>query len=364
MTWRRCTTLVRVAAAAIALARIARAARRRPPLQVADSAGGPTISVVVPARDEAARLGPLLEALRQADDVAEVIVVDDQSSDSTAALATATGAIVVNGEPPPAGWAGKAWALQQGLAAATGEWVVTLDADTRPSPRLARALVARAQRDGLGFVTVGGRFECPSPGVRWLHPAMLTTLIYRFGAPDTVVPVRADRHLANGQCMAFRRSALADLGGFGPVAGHVVEDVALARHLASAGWHVAMVDGAQLLTTRMFETGRGTFTGWARSLALPQVEPRHRQLVDVAVVVLAQVLPLPRLLTRRGDVLDMALLAMRLGTLAGTRSAYEHHGVAYWTSPAADAVAATALAVGVVKPRQSWRGRPHPLSTA
>jgi dolichol-phosphate mannosyltransferase len=79
-----------------------------------------SISVVVPARDEAARIGPLLEAIVGAPGVAEVIVVDDQSSDGTADLARAAGARVVEpARPLPDGWAGKAWALQQGIEAAT-----------------------------------------------------------------------------------------------------------------------------------------------------------------------------------------------------------------------------------------------------
>ena len=107
------------------------------------------ISIVVPARDEATRIGPLLAAVVGAPGVAEVIVVDDESTDGTADVARAGGATVVTGEPLPAGWAGKAWALQQGLDAASGDWVVFLDADTRPSPELPGSLVARMIADDL-----------------------------------------------------------------------------------------------------------------------------------------------------------------------------------------------------------------------
>ena len=129
---------------------------------VASWPAGDGITVVVPARDEAARIGPLLAAVVGAPGVAEVIVVDDESTDGTADVARSGGATVLTGEPLPAGWGGKAWALQQGLDAASGDWVVFLDADTRPSPDLPGSLVARMVADDLDVLTVGGRFDCPT----------------------------------------------------------------------------------------------------------------------------------------------------------------------------------------------------------
>jgi dolichol-phosphate mannosyltransferase len=83
-------------------------------------------------------------------------------------------------------------------------------------------------------------------------------------------------------------------------------------------------------------------------------------LFDLAVVVLAQALPLPRLLTRRGDVIDLLLAALRLGTLAGTRTAYGRNDAAYWLSPLADPLAAFAIARGIARGgRQTWRGRTY-----
>jgi dolichol-phosphate mannosyltransferase len=266
---------------------------------------------------------------------------------------------VLSGVALPDGWAGKAWALEQGIAAASSQWVVTLDADTRPDPRLPSALVARASGERLDFLSVGGRFDCPSPGSRFLHPAMLTTLVYRFGPPGAR-PTRPDRMMANGQCTVFERTRFRDAGGMEPVRGEVVEDIALARHLAAQGRWVGFLDANELLTVRMFESFDDVLVGWGRSLALPGVEPPGRQLVDLAVVVLAQVLPLPRLLLRRGDLVDAGLVALRLGTLAGTRRAYTRTDAAYWASPLADPIAAAAIARGIARRgRQVWRGRSY-----
>lgn len=150
-------------------------------------------------------------------------------------------------------------------------------------------------------------------------------------------------------------------GGMSAVGGALVEDVALARHLADRGRRVAMLDGSSLLTVRMFESLADTWTGWGRSVALPGVEPLPRQLRQVAELAVTQAGPLLRLAVRRGDPLDVMLIACRLGTLVGTRRAYTRRDGAYWLSPLADVPAVARLLVGVIRPANSWRGRTYPI---
>ncbi len=319
-----------------------------------------TISVVIPARDEAARIAPLLAALRGDPTVSEVLVVDDESGDGTAELARRQGATVLTGAPLPVGWVGKPWALDQGLRAATGEWVVTMDADVEPAPGLPGALVERAMRDGLDLLSVAGRFSCPTRALRWLHPALLTTLVYRFGPAGAVHAPRPSRVLANGQCTAFRRQALLGAGGYSRVAGHLTDDIALARHLAARGWRTALLDGTSVLTVRMHDDAADAWRHWGRSLPMPDATAPGPQLLDLATLLVAQALPLPRLLLGRGDALDVALLALRLGTLAGTRRAYERADIAYWLSPLADPGAVGRVVWGAVRPGRTWRGRSYP----
>jgi dolichol-phosphate mannosyltransferase len=350
-------TVARLVAGVVTLARLARVVRARPPVTPAVGAIATSISVVVPARDEEHRIGPLLEALHTADGVTEVIVVDDESSDGTAALAAGHGVIVVPGRPPPPGWAGKTWALQQGLDAAGGEWIVALDADTRPDPRLPAAAVARARDDGIDLLTLAGRFELPTRPGRWLHAAMLATLVYRFGAPGTT-PAPA-RPIANGQFMVGRRAHLLDGGGLTAVAGQLVEDVALARHGVDAGWNVQFLDAGDLLAVRPYESMAGTWHGWGRSIGLPGIESRPRRLADVAVLALVMPLPQVRLLARRFDFVDALLVAVRLGTLVGTSRAYSRRGAPYWLSPFGDLPAVVAVGLSGIGRRSAWRGRPY-----
>ena len=356
---------VRIAGSLLAAARLSGAARRRPPLaaDAADARIGAdattSISVVIPARNEEHRIGPLLEALRRERTVGEVIVVDDESTDGTAALAGRLGADVVSGLPLPDGWVGKPWALDQGLRRATGDWVVTLDADVEPALGLPADLVRRAAADELDFVSVAGRFACPTAPLRWLHPALLTTLVYRFGPAGTTGTPRPDRTLANGQCTAFGRQALLDAGGFTPAAGHLTDDIALVRALAARGWRSALLDGTEVLQVRMHADAADAWASWGRSLPMPDVTSASTQVVDTITLLVAQALPLPRLLLGCGDVLDVGLLILRLGTLVGTARAYERTDLPYWLSPLADPAAVGRVVWGALRPGRTWRGRSY-----
>jgi dolichol-phosphate mannosyltransferase len=341
------------AAAAVVLARLARGRDRLPPLAAA--APGRSVSVVVPARDEEERIGPCLEALRADPGVAEVIVVDDRSSDRTAALARSYGARVVEGADLPAGWVGKPWALQQGLEAAHGEVVVSLDADTRPRPGLVGALDAALS--DADWVTCGPRFVCDTAGEQWLHPSMLAGLVYRFGPADVPAPGRI---VANGQCTAVLRERLLAVGGYRRAAGHMTDDAAQARGLAAEGWRVAFRDASALLEVKMHDSAAEVWREWGRSLALPGVEPRSWQAADVAVVWLAMGVPVLRLLTGRPRALDLALLAVRCALLVGLRGTYGRRGPAFWLSPFADPATAACLTLAVLRPRRVWRGRTYP----
>jgi dolichol-phosphate mannosyltransferase len=360
---RRAFTILQALAAVAALARMARGRTRRPPLAAPaeDEATRPRVSVVTPARDEERRLRGCLEPLLADDAASEVLVVDDRSADATAAVARACGARVVPGAALPAGWVGKPWALQQGLEAATGEVVVTLDADTRPRPGLVRALadaVAAAPERTLTSATA--RFDCRTAPERMLHASLLATLVYRFGPVDAAGSApAASRAVANGQCLAARRAPLLAEGGFALARDRMTDDVALARALRARGWDVAVHDGGDLLEVRMYESARETWREWGRSIAMPDVTSPAWLAADVAVVWLAMALPLPRLLAGRGTGLDALLAVVRLALHAATARAYRPRGPAFWLAPMADVAGAVRLTWSAVRPRREWRGRSY-----
>ena len=352
-------TLTQAVAAAVVLARLARGRTQRPPL-TADCVPAPPgpVSVVIPARDEAARIGPCLAGLADDPDVHEVIVVDDRSADATAAVAAAGGARVLTGAELPRGWVGKPWALQQGLEAAGGEYVVTLDADTRPRPGLIRALIAELD-SGADIVTGGVRFVCDTPGERWLHPSLLVTLVYRFGPIGVQVPARPQRVLMNGQCVAVRREPLLAAGGFRAAAAYMTDDVALGRALVSSGWRLSFVDAGDLISTRMHASTRELWREWGRSIAMTDVTTPAWQAADLAVVWLTLGLPPVRLALRRSTRLDKLLIAVRWAMVAPLGRAYTRRDVPFWLSPLADPLAALRLTWSALHPSRTWRGRTY-----
>lgn len=346
-------TLLRVAAAAWVAPGVARAALARRSTMSTGASSSPSttasrdVTVVVPARDEADRIGPLLDALEGR---YQVIVVDDGSTDETGTIARSHGATVIEAGARPAGWAGKTWALHCGVEAATGTWIVHLDADVRPHPDLPTAAAATAAQLGADLLTVATRVVAP-PRARWLHASMLATLVYRTGGPGALRP---GREPANGQVLVARRTTLAGPDGWSAVAGHVTEDVALARRLASTGRGVAMVEGPVEVSFDSFDDVR---RGWGRSIGLPGIEPRWRSIADTVALAVVMPLPLVRLLTRRGDVLDVALLLARWGTAIGVSRAYRPAGRAVWLSPLADPIAIAAVAASASQRMVTWRGR-------
>lgn len=361
---------VRVAARLVGTARGIRVARRDEP-----AAG--RIAVVVPVLNERDRLGPCLAGLvAQSAEVAEILVVDGGSTDGTGVLVARFAARDprvrwLDASPVPAGINGKAHGLQAGLDALGTDagWVLTIDADVRPGPDLARSLLAHAAATGLAAFSLATSQRLSGPGEGIVHPAMLATLVYRYGIPGhATASVR--RVQANGQCMLVRADALREAGAFTAVRDSVCEDVTLARELVLAGNRVGFYESDGLVSVEMYAGWREAFLGWTRSLPTHDRHAGVGTIIGLAEVALAQAMPVPvlvALLVRHGGRagwgtalgrVNLALLALRLGTLAGMARAYQDRPVTYWLSPLADVPVTVALARSAARRHHLWRGRP------
>jgi dolichol-phosphate mannosyltransferase len=337
------------------------------------------IGVILPVLDEARRVGPCLDGLlAQGPEVAEILVVDTGSTDGTQALVASyrqrdTRVRLVDASPIPDGWNGKAWGLERGLRqldTACG-WALTVDADTRPAPGLARALLAHAaqmaQTNEAAF-SVATRQEISGAGEGLLHPALLTTLVYRFGPPGRTVS-RVSQTQANGQCCLFRRAALEAVGGFAAVRASICEDVTIARLLVSEGASVGFYDAGDLMRVRMYEGWRETWRNWTRSLPMRDRFFGVAGVVGLLEVTFAQALaPLtllallatwrPLAPTRAALLaVTLTLTALRVGTLFGVARAYTRRPWTFWLSPLADLPVALQLWLSALRRRHIWRGR-------
>ena len=206
-----------------------------PELAPAVPRASPAVDVVVPARDEAgfvaASVGSLL-AQHYAGPV-NVILVDDGSADGTGTIARGLpGAMVVDGARRPAGWAGKLWAVAQGVDRGSAPWLLLTDADIVHDPRHLATLMAHAERNGLDMVSEMVALRCEAAAERLLIPAF----VYFFQLLFPFARVNAGRiAAAAGGTVLVRRATLERAGGIAAIRDRLIDDVALARAVKAGG---------------------------------------------------------------------------------------------------------------------------------
>jgi len=233
----------------------------------------PSVSVVVPARDEEQTLPLLLDSVRaQVPAVAEVVVVDDTSQDATAEVARAGGARVLSADPPPPGWTGKAWACHSGAGAATGDLLLFLDADTVLAPgALAALLDAHAAHGGL--VSVQPHHVVIRP-YEQLSAYFNVVAVMASGAftrrAGTGRPAHPDEHppMAFGPCLLTSRADHREAGGHAAVRADILDDAALAAAYGRAGLPVWCAVGGDAVRMRSYPGGlRQLVAGWTKNIA-------------------------------------------------------------------------------------------------
>jgi glycosyltransferase involved in cell wall biosynthesis len=233
----------------------------------------PFVSLVIPARDEERSIRRCVEsALASAYPALEIIVVDDHSTDGTAAivadLASRDARVRLVTPPPlPAGWFGKQWACDAGSRVAHGDILGFFDADTWQAPDLVPRVVSAMRGRGSDLLTVAGEQEMGSFWEKVVQPQVFAILGARYGSTEVVNESRhAANKIANGQCMFFRRDAYDAMGGHGAVREKVAEDLALAQRWFRAGRRVTLVLGLAQLRTRMYTSLRELIEGWGKNI--------------------------------------------------------------------------------------------------
>ncbi|MGB0563630.1 MAG: glycosyltransferase [Spirulinaceae cyanobacterium] len=365
------------------LARLIQGARRRGPIapQLSQPENASSVTVVVPTLNEAARLTPCLAGLQQQGaELREILVVDSRSKDDTPELVQAAAIQdnrirLLTDDPLPPGWVGRQWALDFGFRRSDpeSEWILGIDADTRPQPGLIAGLLRVAIAEDYDVVSLSPQFILQFPGEWWLQPALLMTLLYRFESSG-VDAANPERVMANGQCFLCKRSVLVEMGGYTVAQSSFCDDVTLARAIAAQGYTVGFLDGRRVLQVRMYEGLRETWTEWGRSLDLKDAATVGQVWSDFWLLCCTQALPLWLLLLSLAlwgagaQTLPIALLGgingflllIRVALLGAIAPCYAGpKPLWFWLSPLADSLAVLRIGLSSSRQPRQWRGREY-----
>ncbi len=226
----------------------------------------PSISVIIPARNEADSLPVLLTSLRNGDYIPdEIIVVVGQCEDETKEVAKGEGVTVLDSAPLPEGWVGKPWACYQGAQLARGDILIFLDADTCVEKGGLRAIVdTYLETDGIVSLQ-------PYHRTRRLYEQLSVFFnIIMMGAmgPFTVMGSRIRPIGLFGPCVVMRKEYYFESGGHIAVKGEVVEDLALGEKLKKCNLPIHCYGGQGTISFRMYPNGiRELVDGWSKGFA-------------------------------------------------------------------------------------------------
>ena len=232
-----------------------------------------SISVVVPLRNEASNVAELIDSLRAQKNLVHVeyLLLDDNSEDQTLALlhhhtSGLSNFHILTGSTLPQGWIGKTWALQQLFERASGEIIVSVDADVRLVPDAINRAVTLLKNSQLDFLSPYPKQLSFSWSEKLIQPLLqwswMSTVILRIAEKCSI----SSMVVANGQFFVVRRAALAQVSGYKSVSDKVLDDVELARALVKQGSHGCVANGAEIASTRMYSSWKQIQAGYGKSL--------------------------------------------------------------------------------------------------
>jgi len=330
----------------------------------------PTVSAIVPARNEEATIAAAIESLAAQPEIKEIIVINDQSTDGTAGalqqLSLRYAQLrVIETKDLPVGWVGKNHAASLGAAQATGDWLLFTDADGVHLPGSTAHALADAAQTGAGLVSYSPEQETRTWWEKALIPFVYTRLSHKYFYDEVSHP-DSPAAAASGQYLLIRRQEYVRIGGHAAVAGEVLEDVALARLAKQAGVRLYFASGHGIMRVRMYRTFGAMWQGWTKNL-YPLIGGTSRavgrELFRVVPWIPLLVLPLAMVHLIWG-VLGVALLAGRHAAYAADlRRNRFPAGLALYYLPGVALYAAALLNSEWRYARGSvaWKGREYPV---
>jgi glycosyltransferase involved in cell wall biosynthesis len=241
------------------------------PKQPVLSAGLPSsVTAIVPARNEESVIAACIQSLARQTEIAEILVVNDQSSDQTASVARGLMEKIPNlrlletGDLPE-GWVGKNHALWVGVQQAKSAWLLLTDADAEHEPNSAARALQITQEQNAALVS----FSPEQITEKWYEKALIPYVYLRLAKRfsfDQVNDPASSAAAANGQFLMIRRDVYDSIGGHSGVAGEVLEDVAIATRVKQAGHRIWFGSGKGLVRTRMYRSFGAMWEGWKKNL--------------------------------------------------------------------------------------------------
>ncbi len=328
----------------------------------------PTIAVLLPVRNEQRNIRQCLDSILAQQGVTEIIVLDDQSTDDTAEMAAELlgsdprAQLILGESDPPENWLGKPWACARLAAATNADVLVFVDADVVLEPSAVVASTDLLIAEGLAMLCPYPQQDANTALTRLIQPLLqwswLTFIPYRYSM--TAQP--PSMAVGNGQLALFTRDAYLQVGGHHAVANEVVEDIALARALRSAGMRTAVVDGHQIATCKMYATDRELIDGYTKSL-WQAFGPPVQQLSTLGLLAYLYLLPPIALSssdrpTRVSTIVAMAAAVVGRGLVAHRTGQRILPEVAFAPVAVGGLIALTALSTyRRARGQLTWKGR-------
>ena len=330
-----------------------------------------SISAIVPARNEEGVIAACVESLALQPEIAEILVVNDQSTDKTAEIVRGLMLkiprlrLLETQEIPP-GWVGKNNAVYLGAKEAKSPWLLFTDADAELQPGAAARTLQIAQETGAALVSFSPEQITQSWYEKALIPFVYSRLAKHFSY-EAVNNSASPAAAANGQFLMMQRDAYNSIGGHASVASDVLEDVALAKRAKAAGFRLWFGPGQGIVRVRMYRSFGAMWQGWKKNLYLlvggtPGAVLREMESaipwIPVALILLGLKIPVAPFL----GVCFLLLRQFTYGTEL-SRNQYPFKFIIYYV-PAVVLYAGVLWASyrGYAKGKVEWKGREVPVT--
>jgi len=228
------------------------------------------VAAIVPARNEEVSIAACITSLAAQPQIVEIIAVNDQSSDRTAEILhglakNISHLRVIDAPAPPAGWVGKNHAVSLGAQQASSPWLLFTDADAvLLEGAIAKAIALATEKDAA-LISFSPEQELQTWYERVLIPFVYLRLAQRFSFAE-VNDTASKAAAANGQFLLIHRETYDAVGGHAAIHGAVLEDVALARRVKSAGFRIWFASGFGIVRVRMYRSFSAMWEGWKKNL--------------------------------------------------------------------------------------------------